>query len=1191
MLKLVKKLLLVLVIFGLTDCRFGKSKPLFKTLSSEETGIDFVNQLTYNDSLTVLEFEYMFNGAGVALADINNDNLLDIFFAGNMVSSRLYLNKGNMHFEDITKKAGVQTDGWAYGVSVVDINQDGFKDFYVCKAGSRKTPVEKMRNLFYINNGDNTFKEVAADLKLNDEGYDIQTAFFDYDKDGDLDMYLLRNAFVNYNRNNSRPKQTDGQSPTTGKLFRNDSPKNLQGKALALSEIKFTDVSYQEGIRIEGFGLGISICDLNNDDFPDIYISNDFLTNDLIYINQHDKTGKHTGFVNNAGKMLRHQTYNGMGNDVADINNDGNQDIVVVDMLPPDNKRWKLTMMGNIYEEFQQNIGLGYEPQYVRNTLQINNGVAENGEGEVSFSEIGQLAGVHATEWSWSPLLADYDNDGWKDLMIANGYREDVTNLDFIMYGKQALFMGTPEANRHDRLEELKKYPGIHIHNYLYKNQRNLTFQDVSEDWGFDTPTFSNGAAYGDLDNDGDLDLVFNNLDEVSNICENQLNQISPENNWLRIGFEGGAGNREGLGAKVWLYQQGKMQYQYFSPYRGYLSTVEPFLHFGLENAKIDSLKVRWTDGKEQVILHPKAKQVLHLTHKNAKEVQGKSEEIQPKNNLFVESSTSKNIDYQHQEDIFVDFHTQALLPHLHSKNGPGIAVADVNADGLDDFYVGAGKGAKGNLYIQQKDGKFIPKTIDSENLSDEMGVLFFDADQDGDQDLYIASGGVVEQSDDKSVYQHRFFVNDGKGNFSKNLRAIPTITNSAASVTAGDFDKDGDLDVFVGGRVSPQAYPTAPQSYLLRNDSSPKNIKFTNVTAQIAPTLERIGMVTSSLWTDYDNDGWQDLLLVGEYMPITLFHNEAGKFSQSQQIPVSSGWWNSIVAADFDQDGDTDYVLGNLGLNTQHKASEDEPTCVYAKDFDKNGIIDPILCHYIDGEEQIFHTRDDLNKQMTAMRARFKDFTTYAETPFKKSFLKEELKDALILKAERFETSYLQNLGNGNFTFVSLPLEMQLSPVFGMLVEDIDGDGNLDILSVGNSFATEVNIGRYDAQGSLFLKGNGKGNFIAKRNTFAISGDNKSITQLYGKGNQPIILIGANSAKLKVYDEVASKNQLVKLLPTDTFAWITLRNGKKYKEEFYWGSTYLSQRSRTVNVPSQATKMEIISSKGLRRIIEFGKR
>jgi enediyne biosynthesis protein E4 len=1156
----------ILLIIVSTQCK-QSGEPLFKAINSKDSGIDFINRLIYSDSLSVLEFEYMFNGAGVALADINNDGLLDIFFAGNMVSSRLYLNKGNLHFEDITKKAGVNTTGWCYGVSVVDINQDGFQDFYVCKAGSRKTQPKDMKNLFFINNGNGTFTEKAASMNLDDDGYDIQTAFLDYDKDGDLDMYLLKNAFVNYNRNNARPKQTEGQAPSTGKLFRNE------------GNLTFTDVSFQAGIRIEGFGLGIAINDLNNDNYPDIYISNDFLTNDLIYINNQNGT-----FTNQAGKLINHQTYNGMGNDVADINNDGLPEIMVVDMLPPDNKRWKLTMMGNTYDEFTQKVGIGYEPQYVRNTLQLNNGFDKN--GNPSFSEIGQQLGINATEWSWAPLFADYDNDGWKDLMIANGYRKDVTNLDFIMYGKQTLFMGTAEANRKDRLEALQKFEGIHVNNYLFRNktaQNNgqLAFENVSENWGFTQPSYSNGSAYGDLDNDGDLDLVFNNLDELSSIYENKTNQIKPESSWLRIGFHGAKGNKDGLGTKVWVWQNGLMQYNYFSPYRGYLSTVEPYLHFGLQSKKVDSLKVMWADGKVEIIKNPKVNQVLVLDSKNAQLLS----EIKVKplqNELFVNNNKEIEIDYLHQEDGFVDFKVQALLPHLHSKNGPGLAVADVNNDGLDDFYVGAGAGYKGNLFIQQKYGKFIPKIMSETNLTDDMGVLFFDADQDGDQDLYIASGGSNSQKNGDAMYQHRLFLNDGKGNFTKNINALPKLNTSSSSVIASDYDHDGDLDLFVAGRVSPAEYPMAPRSFLLKNN---KGI-FTDNTPN---ELKNIGMVTSALFTDYDNDGWQDLMLVGEFMPITFFKNEAGKFTNHKsQIINSSGWWNSLVGADFDKDGDIDYLAGNLGLNTRYKVNADEPVSVYAKDFDKNGLLDPIMTHFVDGEEQMSHARDDLSKQITAMRARFTDYTIYAETPFHDSFTKSELADALVLKSERFESTYLENLGDGKFAMHNLPNEAQFSPIFGMIADDFDNDGNVDILSVGNSFATEVQSGRYDAQGGLFLKGNGKGNFMANRKDFNIKGDNKSLVSLQNSKNETIVLVGTNLGNLQSFRVKNISLKSINLQENDAYAVFQDKNGKKYREEFYYGHSYLSQKSRKINIPVTVKAVTIFDFKGNKRSIQL---
>jgi enediyne biosynthesis protein E4 len=1157
-----------------THCKAKEKNGLFKKLDATQTGIDFKNQLQYSDSLTVLEFEYMFNGAGVAVIDVNNDGLQDIFFTGNMVSCKLYLNKGNLKFEDITAKAGVNTEGWCYGAAIVDINQDGFQDISVCKAGNRKTKPEDMKNYFFINNGNNTFTDKAAEMGLADDGYDVQTAFFDYDRDGDLDMYLLKNAFVSYNRNNVRTKQTEGQAPSNDKLFRNE------------GNLTFKDVSKEAGIMTEGFGLGVSICDLNEDNYPDIYVSNDFLTNDLVWINNKNGT-----FTNKAHDLLRHTTYNGMGNDVSDFNNDGHPDIMVVDMLPPDNRRWKLTSMGNQYDEFEKTMNLGYEPQYVRNTLQLNN-------GDGSFSEIGQLSGVHATEWSWSPLFADYDNDGLKDLFIANGYRQDMTNLDFIMYGKKALYMGSSEGNRKERMDELRKYPGIRLHNFFYKNKGDLTFSDESENWGMTDEKYANGSAYADLDNDGDLDLVTNNLDENSIIYENQLNKIKPDNNWLRVNLEGKQGNREGLGAKIWVYQADTTQFQYFSPVRGYMSTSEHTVHFGLKNKAIDSLKIRWADGQEQVLKAVKTNQNLQLKYADA--TNPKSETQNPKSKdpsvyapFLTDFTAQSGINYVHQEDNFVDFKLQPLLQQQHSRLGPGLAVGDVNGDKLDDFYVGAALGGKGVIYIQQKDNTFKPQQMPEINTADDMGALFFDADRDGDVDLYIVSGGVNFQKQGEPNYLHRLFLNDGKGNFKKSEYAIdPSMSASGSSIVAADYDHDGDLDLFIGGRVKAGEYPLAPRSFLLQNTAhaNPQMKGFTASFHDATPSvLATVGMVTSALWTDIDNDSWQDLIIVGEFMPITIFKNNKGVIDDKPlTIKNSSGWNNSLVGGDFDKDGDIDYIIGNLGLNAQLRATEKQPVCVYGKDFDKNGRIDPILCHYYEGKEYMYHARDDMSKQIPAMRARFNTYAEYSDVAFNKSFRPDEIKDATILTSTHFESSYLENLGNGQFSLHDLPLEAQFSPIFGMLAEDFDGDGNLDVLAVGNAFHGEVNVGRYDAQGSLLLRGDGKGHFIADRKTFNIGGDNKSLVSLTAGANS-LILVGANSEKLKVFkNNQKPLNTPILIENTEGYALITDKDGKQYRQEFYFGQSYLSQSSRVFK-PSANTKMvDIFDYFGKKRTITF---
>ncbi|MGC1242014.1 MAG: VCBS repeat-containing protein [Chryseosolibacter sp.] len=1140
---------------------------LFRSLGSESTGIRFSNTITYSDTLSVLDFEYMYNGGGVAIGDINNDGLQDVYFTGNMVSSRLYINKGNFKFEDVTEKAQVGTSNWANGAAMADINQDGFTDIFVSVGGNRNTPEGDRADLLFINNRDGTFTESAGDYGLADTGYGIQSTFFDYDRDGDLDMYLLRNSFVDYHRNASKPKSVDGEAYSTDKLFRNN------------GDLTFTDVSREAGILIEGFGLGVEIADINEDGWPDVYVSNDFITNDLLYINNQDGT-----FTNRIRDYLKHQTFNGMGTDVADYNNDGKVDIFVLDMLPEDNKRWKLTPRGNTYDEFQNGIKNGYEPQYIRNTLQLNN-------GNNTFSEIGQLAGVEATEWSWSALFADYDNDGLKDLFITNGYGKDITNLDFIVYGDKNQSMGLDAASARERQKLLNELPGIKVPNYIYRNKGDLTFSDETISWGMSDPTFSNGAAYADLDNDGDLDLVVNNIDGEASVmeCTRREQPAAPGSNYLRISLLGPPPNREGLGTKALIRHEGKLQYQYYTPVRGYLSSVEPFIHFGLGSlTEIDSLEIFWPDGQYQLIRDVRANQVLKVDYRASSAAPVRPEQVKVKP-FFSELTADVGIAYTHHENTFVDFKMQPILPHMHSRNGPGVAVGDVDGDGFEDFYVGGGAGSSGALFIQMRNGKFKRQaTPGIDSLSEQLGVLFFDADRDKDLDLYVVSGS-SEHKKDSELYQDHLYLNDGTGNFQPVAGALPSMRQSKSCVVAADYDRDGDLDLFVGGRVAPGAYPLPIRSFLLRNDSKGDEVRFTDMADAL---LQNPGMVCAALWTDYNNDGWMDLLVTGEFMPLKFYRNQRGKFIlEPDELTATSGWWNSLAGGDFDNDGDTDYLAGNLGLNSHYRATKEEPLCIYASDYNKDGRVDPVMSHYVQGKKYVGHPRDILIDQINSIRARFKTFTHYANATFEESFLPEELAGAYVVCAERFESSYIENLGDGTFHITSLPLRAQFSPVYGMVPADYDGDGNLDVLLTGNFYSREIISGQDDASIGLYLKGNGKGGFIPVEVTesgFMADNNSKGMATLTLAGGNELIIVGNNADRVRLYSPLR-KRTLYRPDHDDAYAMITLSDGKVIKQEYYYGSTYLSSSSRAMELPSNVVSLKIFNFKGEGREVHAG--
>jgi len=1142
-----KLLCLASFILSLFSCKTEIEKR-FHLLTSNETGIDFNNRIVENDSINVFEYMNIYTGAGVSVGDINNDGLTDVYFSGNMVTDRLYLNKGDMKFEDISKTAGIINKRWSTGVTMVDINQDGLLDIYICVSGPGAD--EQKANQLFINNGDLTFSESATEYGLADSRQAMHSAFFDYDKDGDLDMYLLVNqAAYEHAVNSSNPRILDGTSISNDRLYRND------------GNGKFSDVTLEAGIVVEGYGLGLGISDINNDSWPDIYVSNDFIGNDILYINQGDGT-----FKDEITSYINHTSYAGMGNAITDIDNNGNPDIMVLDMRPEDNLRQKLIISSTGYDRFQIMLNAGYQPQYSRNTLQLNMGKGE-------FGEIGNMSGISSTDWSWSALTADYDNDGFKDIYITNGFLRDLGDLDYIHY--QSIYdnpIGEIEAKTKQKLNSIKELPPAKLDNYAYKNSGDTTFENVSKDWGIQNPSCSNGAAFADLDNDGDLDLLVNNVNQEAFVYQNQTS-IDSTNHFIKIQLKGKIGNLNGIGAKIKLTTKNAEQYEEKFLSRGYESSVDQILHFGLGKEKIvEQIEIWWPDNSYELIKKPKADQFLVIEQANSYSapLMANTSESSP---WLADMTDSLNITFKHFEDGMVDFKLQPIIPHMASRNGPGLAVADYNSDNLEDFYVGGASGQFGQFFLQKEDGTFIGSKSPFNSSPEDMGCLFFDANNDGYPDLYVVSGGIMLTED--AIYQDRLFLNDGKGNFKKS-NALPKINASGSTVNAADFDRDGDLDLFVGGRVDPGKYPMPATSFLLENlaDEDATNIKFKNISDQI-DDWNSLTMVTSAIWTDYDSDGWVDLIVVGEFMQIEFFHNNEGKLvraTNSTGLKKTEGWWNSINAGDFDNDGDMDYILGNLGLNSKYKASGEEPLCIFASDYDKNGNIDPVMCYFINGENHIAHSRDEIISQINAMRSRFKTYKSYAETPFEKAFLPEELEAAYVVKSHNFASSYMENLGEGTFKLSDLPMPAQVSPIEGILVEDLDRDGIEDVILTGNSFATEVATGRYDALKGLVLKGKGDGVFTAltlEKSGFLNDFDASGLASIRNSKGELQILVANNDSPLKLFVQNTSEEIFEKIqAERETLsANIYFENGGILKKEFYYGSGYLSNSSRSLQI------------------------
>jgi hypothetical protein len=1183
---MIKNLLLLVLVTGFAAC--GLEDKLFEKLDPARTGIHFNNKITESDSINILDLEYVYNGGGVAIADFNNDSLQDIFFTGNMVPNQLYLNEGQMKFRDVSKAAGISGNNkWSTGVATIDINQDGLMDIYVC-ASIKNNDLERA-NMLFINkgigsNGEPKFVDEAVSYKVADTGHSTSAAFFDYDNDGDLDLYVLTNKMdKSVYPNQYRKKITDGSSETTDRLYRNDWDSTLGHPV-------FTDVSKQAGILIEGFGLGVNVSDINRDGWKDIYVTNDFLTNDLLWINNGDGS-----FSNKAADYFKHTSYSAMGNDVADINNDGLADIITADMLPGTNYRKKMMMPANSYQTTLNNNEYGYEYQYGRNTLQLNlgNSVHNDSVAHPVFADIAFYAGVAETDWSWAPMVTDFDNDGLRDIIITNGFPKDITDHDFMTFRANA----NKIASKDQLLEQI---PEVKLHNYAFKNSGDLFFSDVTKKWGLDEPSFSNGAAYGDLDNDGDLDFIVNNINDEAFVYENISTKNTENNHYLQIEFKGGPLNRNGTGAWVELYYDGKHQVYENSPYRGYLSSVQNFAHFGLGSvSSVDSVAIKWPNGQMQILTKVKSDQKITVDIKNAS-LRYSFEKTREANTLFQDITDEVNINYQHQEIDFADFIIQKLLPHKLSEYGPGLAVGDVNGDTLDDIVCGGSYGYSTSIFLQQHHGKFvrseiIPNADPKSKPWEDMGVLLFDADNDTDLDLYTVSGS-YENAPGSNAYEDKFYINDGSGKFIFDSLAFPKNSTSKSCARAADFDKDGDLDIFIAGRVEPWNYPKPVSSYIYRNDSKNGKARFTDVTKSIAKSLADIGLVCDAVWTDFDNDGWQDLILAGEWMPVNFLKNNNGVFSNvTNQTGCADeiGFWNSIAPGDYDNDGDIDYVVGNMGENSFYRGNKQYPVKMYAKDFDNNGNYDAIPSLYLlddEGKKKEYpaQTRDDLVKQVIGMRAKFQNYKSHATATMDKLFTQEELKDALILHANNFKTSLLKNNGAGKFAITPLPPQAQLSTVNGMVVGDFDDDGNLDIVMNGNDFGIEVTVGRYDAFNGLFMKGDGKGNFVAQpisQSGIFIPGNGKALVRAKSADGKSLIIAGQNRGPLKIFKNKSTK-QPIPILPLEVSANISLNNGKLRKHEIYYGSSFLSQSGRFLNTGRNITLIEVTDSKGNKRKI-----
>ena len=1108
-------LLVTLAVMITSACSRDKHTPMFIEMKPSETGVYFENTITASDSVNAQTDSFIYNGAGVAIGDINNNGLPDIFFSGNMVSSKLYLNLGDFKFEDITESAGITTSQWITGASMVDINNNGYLDIYLSVSGPEWTAPEERANKLFLNNGDNTFREAASEFNIDDKGFTTHAVFLDYNKNGYLDLFLLGNSPGEFGRGDSGRMSFGARNPNPNgfdQLYRNN------------GDGTFTNVSEEAGIlRRLGYGLGVVVTDINNNGWPDIYVSNDITPNDIFYVNNGDGT-----FTDRAGDWIRHSSFAGMGMDIADITNNGWPDILQTDMDPKELSIRKRVSGSTTIESREDLQRRGYFPHYNHNVLQYNQGI--NDDGDLIFSQISRMAGVSRTDWSWAVIFGDYNNNGLKDLLVTNGYPKAVNDFDYFRLMNSARRLPNREMVQEREFEILDQIYSFKVSNYIFQNNGDLTFKNVTEDWGLYFEGFSYGAARADLNNNGRLDLVINNINSPAKIYRNagpeldSENEFSDKNNFLQIILNGEVPNRRGIGSKIYLYAGGVQQYLYHNPYRGYMSTMDDRAHFGIgHHSTIDSLKIIWPDDRIEIIYDLEPNQFITLTQSNSTQTKFQLfPSIDRDRRPFLKMDASSILDYVHRDNFnMFDYSLQPLMPYLISKQGPVIAVSDVNGNGLDDIFIGGERNIPGSLYLQQPNGSFIEADIvafSEDSGHTDWGAHFFDFNDNGYPDLYVASGS-YQSAPHSDTLQDRLYLNQGDGQFIRSKNVMPEINTPTSAIVSGDFTGNGHIDLFVGGRISPGNYPLPVRSYLLEN----RGETFVDITADWLPDLlEPGGMITDALSFDFTGNGLSDLITAGEWMELHLYENNGAGFNKvndQQNLPPLTGWWFSLQAGDFNGNGLTDFAAGNLGLNYSYKTDELGKFGVYAADFSENGVTDIILTEEVDGRDYPYYGLALLGREMIPIATAYESFESFSKVSIDQIFGTERVNRATQLKADTFASAWFENNGDGTFTYHKMPNHAQMSAIHTMQSIDITGNGCDDLIIAGNILHTEPNTAPLDAGSGLLMRCSLSGEFnplsVMESGLFT-PGDVRNLSII--KGIDTVLLIGNNSNQIEIF-------------------------------------------------------------------------